>query len=57
MYFQANELESRDFLSTEEKSVVDFVHTLESMYSQQSFAEAKENLGNSDQKGRFVTNV
>ncbi|XP_078373747.1 spatacsin-like isoform X3 [Oculina patagonica] len=51
--FLANELESRDVLSPEEMSVVDFVHTLESMYSQQSFAVAKENLGNSDQKDRW----
>lgn len=56
MICQAMELESRDFLSTEEQNVVEFVNTLETMYSQLSFTEAKENLKNNDQKDRFVDN-
>ena len=54
--YQAKELESRDYLSPEEKNIVEFVHTLESMYSQQSFTESIKNLSNSNQKCRFVTN-
>lgn len=53
--FQASELESRDFLSAKEKDTVAFVHTLEIMYSQQSFLEAKRNLRNNEQNDRFVT--
>lgn len=53
--YQAKELESRDYLSAEEINVVKFVHTLESMYCQQSFTESKKTLSNSDQKCRFVT--
>ncbi|XP_068741533.1 spatacsin-like isoform X2 [Montipora capricornis] len=41
--FLASELESRGFLSPHEKDSVIFVHTLEAMYSQQSFLEAKRN--------------
>lgn len=57
MSYQARELESRDYLSVDEKGVVEFVHILESMYSQQSFTESKKNLSHNDQKCRFVTNA
>ena len=57
MICQATELESRDFLSTNEKEMVAFVHSLEAMYSQQSFIEAKRNMRNNDQNDRFVTNI
>ena len=57
MICQATELESRDFLSTKEKEMVAFVHSLETMYSQQSFIEAKRNMRNNDQNDRFVTNI
>ena len=51
--FQATELKSRGFLSSEEKDLVGFVHTLENTYSQQSFLEAKRNIRNNDEDDRF----
>ena len=52
--FQATELGSRGFLSSEEKDLVGFVHTLENTYSQQSFLEAKRNIRNNDEDDRFL---
>ena len=49
-------MESRDFLSHKDKGTVAFLHTLETMYSQQSFIEAKRNLRINAQNDRFVTN-
>ncbi|XP_015777504.1 PREDICTED: spatacsin-like [Acropora digitifera] len=46
--FLASELESRGILSPHEKDTVAFAHTLEAMYSQRSFIEAKRNARNDE---------
>lgn len=51
-----NELESRDFLPAEERNVVEFSKTLETLYNQPSFTEAKKNVKINYLKDRSVTN-
>ena len=46
-------METRGFLTPEEKDLVAFVHTLETTYSQQSFIEAKRNTRNNDENDRL----